>query len=250
MTDTPGIAPALPPADSGSFLGNLFNLYFEPTETFAKIFVRPRVWMAMVLQVAMGVLFTSVWLEKMDAKEFMRAQMEQNSRIQQMPAEQVEQIINTQARFMRTWGRIAPFFLPVVIDLVLAGILMFIFRFFLAADVSYLRSLATVAWTFAALGLIQTPIMLAVFWLKGDWNVDPNQIIQANPTIFFEVGSIPRWSWSLLSSFDLFSLWTLFLLATGFAVAGKRGLSAGLWGIGIPWALYLVVKVGFILIFA
>lgn len=248
MTENPDI-PEAPPADSGSFLGNLFNLYFEPTETFSKIFVRPRVWMALLLQLAMGVLFTTVWLQKMDAREFMKAQMEQNSRIQQMPAEQVEQIINTQARFMRTWGRIAPLFVPVIIDLILAGIFMFIFRFFMAADVSFMQSFATVAWTFAALGLIQTPIMLLVFWLKGDWNVDPNQIIQANPTIFFEVGSIPRWIWSLLSSFDLFSLWTLFLFATGFAVAGKRGLSSGLWGVGIPWAIYLGVKVSFVLLF-
>ena len=248
MTENHDIHEA-PPADSGSFLGNLFNLYFEPKETFAKIFVRPRVWMALLLQLAMGVLFTSVWLQKMDAREFMKAQMEQNSRIQQMPAEQVEQIINTQARFMRTWGRIGPFFVPVIIDLILAGIFMFIFRFFMAADVSFMQSFATVAWTFAALGPIQTPIMLLVFWLKGDWNVDPNQIIQANPTIFFEAGSIPRWIWSLLSSFDLFSLWTLFLFATGFAVAGKRGLSSGLWGVGIPWAIYLGVKVSFVLLF-
>jgi hypothetical protein len=248
VTDTP-TTPEPTPADSGSFLGNLFNLYFEPKDTFARIFVRPRVWMAMVLQIAMGVLFTSVWLQNMDAREFMKAQMEQNSRVQQMPAEQVEQIINTQARFMRTWGRIAPFFVPVIMDLILAGIFMFIFRFFMAADVSFMQSLATVAWTFAALGLIQTPIMLLVFWLKGDWNVDPNQIIQANPTIFIEVGSVSRWIWSLLSSFDLFSLWTLFLFATGLAVAGKRDLSSGLWGVGIPWIVYLAVKVGFILLF-
>ena len=250
MTETPDAHPApAAPAESGSFLGNLFNLYFEPADTFAKIFVKPRVWMAIILQVALGVIFTSIWLEKMDPKEFMRAQMEQNSRIQQMPAEQVEQIINTQARVMRTWGRIGPLVAPLVIDLVLAGILMFVFRFFMAAEVSYLQSLAVVAWTFAALGLIQTPLMLLVFSLKGDWNVDPNQIIQANPTLFFEIGSLPRWLWSLLSSFDLFSLWTLFLLATGHAVASKKGLSTGLWGVGIPWVLYLVVKIGFILLF-
>jgi len=248
VTETPDV-PAPAPADSGSFLGNLFNLYFEPKETFAKIFVNPRVGMAILLQIAMGVLFTSVWLQKMDAREFMKAQMEQNSRIQQLPAERVEQIIDTQARFMRTWGRIAPFIAPVVLDLVLAGIFMFIFRFFMAAEVSFLQSLATVAWTFAALGLLQTPIMLLVLWLKGDWNVDPNQIIQANPTLFLEPGSLPRWIWSLLSSFDLFSVWVLFLLATGHAVAGGRGLSTGLWGIGIPWVLYLAVKTGFILMF-
>lgn len=248
MTETPP-APETPSTDSGSLGGNLFNLYFEPQETFKKVFVRPRVWMAIVLQAAMGVLFTSVWLERVDAREFMRSQMERNSRVQQMPAERVEQFIETQARFMRSWARIAPFIVPVVIDLVLAATFMFIFRFFMAADVSFLHSLATVAWTLAALALIQTPIMLLILWLKGDWNVDPNQVIQANPTLFFEPGSLPPWIWSTLSSLDLFSLWTLFLFACGHAVAGQRSLSAGLWGIGIPWVLYLGAKAGLILLF-
>ena len=249
MTDTPDAVAAPAATDPGSILGNLFNLYFEPRDSFAKIFVRPRVWMAILLQIALGVLFTSIWLQKMNPREFMKAQMEQNSRIQQMPAEQVERIIETQARVMQTWGRIAPFFAPVVLDLILAGLFMFIFRFFMAADVSFMQSLTTIAWSLAALALIQTPLMLVVLWLKGDWNVDPNQILQANPTIFFEIGSIPRWLWSLLSSFDLFSLWTLFLFATGHAVAAKRGLSTGLWGIGIPWMVYLFIKVCFILMF-
>ena len=140
--------------------------------------------------------------------------------------------------------------IKVIIDLVLAGLLMFVFRFFMAAEVSFLRSLATVAWSFAALSLVQTPIMLAVFTLKGDWNVDPNQIVQANPTVFFEIGDLPRWLWSLLSSLDLFTFWTVFLLATGYAVASKRGLSTGLWGVAIPWALYVMEQVAFVMMCA
>jgi hypothetical protein len=223
--------------DSGSFLGNLFNLYFEPQATFAKIFVKPRVWLVVLLQVALGVLFTTLWLQKVDAREFMKAQMAENPRVQQMPAEQVERIIETQAKFMTTWARFAPFIAPLILDLLAAGFLLFMFRFFMAADVTFMQSFATIAWTFAAIGLIQTPIMLAVLTLKGDWNVDPNQIVQANPTIFFDASDLPRW------------IWTAFLLATGFSVAGKRGLGTGLWGVGIPWAIYVGIKVAFRLIF-
>ena len=248
MTETPD-APAAAPTDSGSFLGNLFNLYFEPTQTFAKIFVKPRVLMAILLQTALGVGFTSIWLQKVDTREFMRQQMEQNPRIQQMPTEQVERMIDVQSRAMKTWGRVGPFIVPALVDLILAGLLLFVFRFFLAADVSFLQSLATVAWSLGALGLIQTPILLAVFSLKGDWNVDPNQIVQANPTVFFEITDLPRWLWTLLSSFDLFSIWTAFLLATGYSIASKRGLSTGLWGVGVPWAIYVMIKVGFRLMF-
>ncbi len=247
MTEIPDAQVASSP--SGSFLGNLFNLYFEPRETFEKIFARPRVVMAIVLQVSLGVLFTTVWLQKVNPKEFMRQQMEQNPRVQQMPAEQVEQIINTQARFMKTWAQIAPFIAPVLVDLVVAGFLMFIFRFFLAAEVSFFQSLTTVAWTFAGIGLVQTPIMLAIYLLKGDWNIDPNAIIQANPTLFFAPSDLTGWLRSLLSSFDLFSFWTIFLLATGYSVAGKRALGSGLVGVGIPWVIYVFIKVAFRLMF-
>ncbi len=247
MTETPDRSLLAP--ESGSFPGNLFNLYFEPTETFAKIFAKPRVFLPILLQTVLGVLSISIWLGKVDTREFMRSQMEQNPRIQQMPAEQVERIIDTQASFMRIWGRVGPFIVPVVFDLALAGVLLFVFRFFLAAEVSFPQSLATVAWTFAALGLIQTPVLLAVFSLKGDWNLDPNEAVQANPTLFFEPADLPRWLWSLCSSFDLFSLWTVFLLATGYSVASRRGLSSCLWGVGIPWLIYVMIKVGFRAIF-
>jgi hypothetical protein len=249
MHDSSIETPVPPSQDSGSFFGNLFNLYFEPAASFSKIFVKSRVWMAILLQTALGVAFTSIWLQKVDTREFMRLQMEQNPRIQQMPAEQVERIINTQAGVMKTWGRIAPLIAPTIVDLVLAGILLFVFRFFMAAEVSFSQSLSTVAWSFSALGLIQTPILLAVFFLKDDWNVDPNQILQANPTIFFEVTALPRWLWTFLGSLDLFSIWTMFLLGTGYSVASKRGLSTGIWGIGIPWAFYVMLKVGFRLLF-
>jgi len=179
----------------------------------------------------------------------MKAQLEQNPRVQQMSAEQVEQIINAQAGYIKTWGSVGPLVAPIIIDLLAAGLLLFMFRFFMAADVSFLQSLTTVAWTFAAVGLIQTPVMLAIMFLKGDWNVDPNQVVQANPTVFFESGDMPRWLWSLLSSFDLFSFWTMFLLATGYAVAAKRGLSTGLWGVGLLWGAFVLAKVAFALMF-
>ncbi len=249
MTETTDPPTTAAPEDSGSFFGNLFNLYFEPRPTFAKIFVKSRVVLAILLQMALGVIFTSIWLDRMNPREFMKAQLEQNSRAQQMSAEQVEQIIDAQAGYMRTWGRVGPFIAPVILDVIVAGFLFFMFRFFMAADLSFMQSLSTVVWTFAAVGLIQTPIMLAILFLKDDWNVDPNQVMQANPMLLFEAGDLPRWLVSLLSSLDLFSFWTIFLLATGFAVAGKRELSTGIWGVGIPWACYVLAKMAFALMF-
>lgn len=247
MSDTnqsagPEVAP-------GSFFGNLFNLFFEPWATFEKIFARSQVWLVIVLQTALAVAFSTVWLSKMDPKEFMRQQMEQNPRIQQLPSDQVDRIIESQANAMKTWGRFAPILTPVLIDLILAGFFLFIFRFFIAADVTFSQSLATIAWSFLTVGLVQTPALLAVFSIKDDWNLDPNAVIQANLTLFFERTDLPRWLWSFFASIDLFSFWTLFLLATGYAVASKRSLSTALWGVGVPWACVVACKIAFVLVF-
>jgi uncharacterized protein YneF (UPF0154 family) len=247
--ESPVAAPVETPQDSGSFFGNLLNLYFEPTATFPKIFARSRVWLVILLQTALAVGFSVLWLGKVDAREFMRRQMERNPRIQQMPAEQVERIMDAQVGFLKKWGAVGPAIAPTLIDLVCAGFLFFVFRFFLAAEVSFLQSLATTAWSLLAVGLIQTPMMLAILSVKDDWNVDPNQAIQANPTLFVDQANVPGWLFSFLSSFDLFTFWTVFLLATGFAVASKRSLSTGLLGVGIPWALWILLKMSFRLMF-
>ena len=247
-TATDDGASAEAPANPGGFFSNLFDLYFEPSQAFARIFVKPRLVVIILMQVALTLAFTTIWFQKMDARAFMKAQIEQNPRAMEMPAERIDAIIEAQVRFMGTWGRIGPLIAPLLIDVVLAGFFMFVFRFFIAADVTFVQALAVIAWSFFARGLVETPMMLSIMALKGDWNLDPNSVIQANPMAFFEASDVPRWLSAILSSFDLLSFWLIFLLATGYSVASKRSLSTGLWGVGIPWGLMICVKVAFRLI--
>lgn len=246
MTETQDAQAAAVVVDSGSFFGNLFNLYFEPSATFAKIFTKPRIVAIVLFQVGVTLAFTTVWLEKADVREMIRQQMEQNPRIQQMSTDQINQAIGMQENIMRGAFRFAPFFGPLVGALLVGGFLMFVFRFFMAAEVSFFDSVATAAWSFTAIALIHTPIAIAVFMLKGDWSVNPSEIVQANPTLFLDVGTVPRWLWAFLASLDLFSLWTVHLLATGYSVAGKQKWSTCLWTVGILWMSLVLAKVAFV----
>lgn len=251
MNESPETVAAAEPApqDAGSFLGNLFNLFFEPSATFARIFQKPRVWLVILLQTALAFGFTAIWVQKVDGREFMRRQLEKNARVQQMPAEQVERIIEVQSKAIKTWAYISPLVAPTLLDLIAAGFLFFVFRFFFGAELRFVHAFATVAWSFFAVGLVQTPMMLAIFTAKDDWNLDPNQVIQANATMFMNETSTPGWLWSLIGSFDLFSFWTAFLLTAGFAVATKRSFGSAAWGIGIPWALWVCLKIAGRLVF-
>jgi hypothetical protein len=250
MTDTPQPAPAGAPETGGSFFSNLLDVFVEPKSAFERIAARPSPLIPVAGYTAVSLAFFAIWLQKMDARVFFRNMLAQNPRTAEMPAEQVNQIIDMQSRGIATWGWASSGLSPVIVTLVLAAIFLFVFRFFAAADVSFRQSWAVVGWSFFAVALVSSPLILAVMSLKEDFNMNPQDALQANATALLEPGSLPPWAWTLVSSFDLLSFWTIFLLATGFGAAMKaRSLSAPLWTVGSLWAVYVVCRVGWNLIF-
>ena len=235
-------SPVAPEADGG-FLGNLLNMYFEPRKAFASILRRPLLLAALVAYAAIVLGFTGIWLHKVDAHEFMKTQIEESPRADRMTAEQKQAVIETQAKMMPILGWVfGPTFIAIML-LVVAGTLMFVFRFFYGGDVTFKQAIAIVVWTFLAVGLISTPVMLTVMALKGDWNLDPNQVVQANLGLLLDKSTAAKPLWALATSIDVFVLWMVFLLAVGFGVAIKKPTSSTLWGVVIPWLVIVGIKV-------
>ena len=194
--------------------------------------------------VAIVLGFTGVWMSKMDPHEFMKTQIEESPRADKMTAEQKQQIIETQAKMMPILGWVfGPVFIAILI-LVVSGGLMFVFRFFYGGDVGFKQALAIVIWTFLAVSIVSVPVTLSVLALKGDWNLDPNQAVQANLGLLLDKSTAAKPLWSLFTSIDAFVLWMVFLLAVGFGVACKKPTSSTLWGVVIPWLVFVGLKVG------
>jgi hypothetical protein len=245
MTDapTPQAAPAPAPAEAGSFFQNLLDMYFAPREAFARIVRAPRILLPLVLYAACVMGFTAIWLHKVDPAEFAKTQIEESGRADKMTAEQKQAAIDMQSRMMGTISSVViPLFIAVML-LVVSGTLMFVFRFFYSGEVTFKQSLAIVVWTFLAVGLISTPVILTVLTLKGDWNVDPNQVVQANLGLLLDKSTAAKPLWALFTSIDAFVLWIVFLLAAGFGVACKRKTASALWGVAIPWLVIVGIKV-------
>jgi hypothetical protein len=106
-----------------------------------------------------------------------------------------------------------------------------------------------VAWCFFALALVTTPLLLLVLQLKGDWNVNPQDAVQANLGLLLDKSEAAKPLWALFTSIDVFSLWLVFLLAVGFGVASRKTSGSALWGVAIPWILIILVKVGWAALF-
>jgi hypothetical protein len=248
LAPTPPPAPVAP-EPGGGFVQNLIDVYFSPREAFTRIVRSPRILLPLVGYVVLVLGFTGIWMQKMDAREFMKVQIEESGQADKIPAEQREAIIEQQAKWMPIFAWVmGPVGIAVTL-LVVAGVLMFIYRFFYSSEVTFRQAFAIVTWIFFAVGLVSTPLILLVLQLKGDWNINPQEAIQANLALLLDKSTAAKPLWALLSSIDLFTLWMVFLLAAGFGVASKKTTGSAIWGVAIPWIVIVLGKVGWAAIF-
>jgi hypothetical protein len=237
------------PESGGGFFQNLIDVYFAPREAFTRIVRSPRILIPLVIYVVLVLGFTGIWMQKMDPVEFMKTQIEESGRADRIPPDQRQNIIEQQARMMPIFAWVlGPVGIAVTL-LAIAGSLLFVYRFFYAAEVSFTQAFAIVTWVFVAVGLVTTPAIMAVMSLKGDWNINPQEAVQANLGLLLDKSTAAKPLWALLSSIDVFSLWMVFLLAVGFGVASRKPTSSAAWGVAIPWLVIVALKVGWAAIF-
>jgi len=230
------------PAGQRSFGQILVGLYTAPTEAFRSIVARPTVLVPLVLCLVIVVGFSVLWVSKVDPVVFMREQIEQSPRTANMDPAQKELIIERQAKFFKYFAYVPVVAAP-IFYLLVALTYLIIFRFMFGAELTFKQSLSIALWTFLVVGLVQTPLMLIVMAAKGDWNLDPNKVLQANLALLVPA-TAPKWLTALASSFDLFTLWILALLAIGYGVASRRTMSGALPGVLAPWIIIVLIKVG------
>ena len=226
------------------FFANLLDLYFSPREAFEAILRAPRLGVSVAAFMAVGLLFSAVWINNVDPRVFIKRQMQESGQWEKMAEDQRTAGLEAGARFFPTFARIISVVAPIVLLLGVSAVLLFVFRFFYASEVTFSQVVAVVAWSFMAAGLVTVPLSLLVMWLRGGWNLNPEEVLSANPTLLLEKGSTARPLWVFLGSLDLFSLWRAFLLAAGFGVASKRSTGSAFWGVGVCWGLMVLGKVG------
>jgi hypothetical protein len=236
-------APPAPVEPPRGLLSTLAGVYSAPTETFRGLAARPSFVAPLLAAIALNVAFTFVWMRKADPVELARTQMEESGVFERVPPERHAEIVERQARLFPIFAWLGPLVFAPIGFVAMAGLFLFIYRFFYASETTFAQSLAVVCWSLLAVGLVTTPLTLLVLALKGEWSVDPRTVIQASPAALFEKGAVPKPVHALLDSIDLFSAWILFLLTAGYAATSKRSLGAAAVGVLVVWGIYVVLKV-------
>ena len=223
-------------------LSVLLDIFFDPKAAFREIVVRPRWWFPLLLTLVLALTFSYVLSTHIGWDTVMRKAAESSSQMQSMTKEQRESMLATQIKFAGIFGYIGPLIFIPCAAAIIAAILMFVFNSLFGGQVKFKQSFGIVAWSWVP-GLLGSIVGIILLFVKNPEDIDINNPIPFNVGYYLS-DKVPKWLISLCSSIDLFTLWTIALLAAGFAVATRKSWISCLWGVVLPWAAWIVVKVG------
>lgn len=234
---------APPPPDKQNVFSRIAGVLFAPAETFTGIARRPDILWPLLLILIIGYISTALVMPKMDLGAITAARAEQmRKQNTNMSDEQVAQMERITAASVKVFGWIGPL-IGVVWYAIVAGVLLLAFRLF-GREGTYKQAFSVTLYAWIPLVLFGV-IMTIVIVARGTF--DPTTaatIVKSNPAFLVDMKEQPV-LFSLLTSFDLFTIWTIALLSIGFAMVSKTSKAKAAAIVVSLWIAMIVVKVGF-----
>jgi hypothetical protein len=229
-----------------SALERVIGVFTSPKATFVDIGARPSWVVPLVIIIVVQLVFMFLVGQHIGWERIVTQQMEKDSSTQSLSQEQKDQRIQMGAKFAAgvTYAGVL-IGIPVVMAL-MAGVLMLTMSM-VGGKFNFKQSFAIV--THASLiGVIVAILGMVVMFLKAPEDFDIQNPLAFNLGAFMPEGTSKALV-SLASSIDLFSFWSIWLLAVGYSAAsGKLKFSKALIAVIIPWAVYVLVKTGWVAI--
>ncbi|HXK01725.1 MAG TPA: Yip1 family protein [Verrucomicrobiae bacterium] len=221
----------------------LTGVFFEPTKTFEDIAARPGFWVPLILIVVVSLVYLYLFAQHVGWERMIRHQFELSSRAQQMTPEQREQAIQVQSRFTPVFAYFGVLLGIPITYLIWAAILLGIVKGIMSAPVRFKQAYAAVVYG-SLPGVIFAILAIAVMFMKNPEDFNLQNPLVFNPGAFMDPATGSKFVYSLASSLDLFTLWSLFLIGTGLKAAGGRKFSTGsaMTAVFVPWVIWTLGK--------
>lgn len=232
-----GIPDPVPEPSSG--FGRLIGVLFSPDATFASIARRPDWVVPLVLYLLFGIFGAIVFAQKADFVSAARAQMEERH----MSQDQMDRALKLQGSIAKVFTYASPIF-TIVFFLAAAAILMLAYRV-MGGEGEFLHyfSVFLYAWVPRFIQSCILTIVMAARAGQTDVQLLPT-LVRSNLGFLVDLKTQPV-LFSLLSSLDIFTIWSVVLMVIGFSYVAKmsKGKSAGI--MVTLWGFVIVIKLGF-----
>lgn len=251
METTTAVAPAAPEAQPQmSAVSRMFSVFFSPGKTFEDIVRKPSWVLPIIVLTVLSIAVSYGINQKVNWREFMSQQIEKNPRAAQLPQAQKDQQIEAGAKFSPVFTYCIGVLGPIVFALIFALVFWGAYALLGGASTNFGTAMGITSHAFLT-GLISSPLLLLVIFLKQPGTLDLDNPLASNLAAVLPDDSA-KWLVALCKSFDIFTFWTLILLAIGFAATSPKKLKGSkpyLIAFGL-WAAYTVVRVGVAWVFS
>jgi Yip1-like protein len=231
-------------------LGRITGIFFSPKPTFEDIVKKPSWVLPVVLITLLSIAVSFAINQRINWREFMTQQIEKSPSASQLSPEQKEQRIEGGAKFSPPFTYALGLLGPIIAVLVVALVMWGAYNLLGGADTNFVTSVSITSHAFLT-GLVSSPLLILILYLKPIGTVDLENPVAANLAAVLPDDSA-KWLVALCKSFDIFAIWTLILLAIGFAATNSKKLKGGkAFSIAFAvWAAYVVCRVGWAFIFS
>jgi len=202
----------------------------------------------MALICLLSAVIVGIFSQRVGWRSFLEKQIAENSsarrRMEGLKPEQREQALEQQTKIAAVAGYAAAVGGPPVAAVIVAAALLGVFNLFAGTKISFPVSFAIVVYSWVP-GILGGLIGIVMVSLKDPSLIDIQNLVASNPAVFLADDS-PKWMISLLQSLDIFTIWSILLMAAGYSAAEPKKVSFGkaLTMILGVWVLYVAVKVG------
>jgi len=228
-----------------SAFGRLFGVFFSPGQTFRSIAARPTFGAALLVIVLVSLGVGLLAAPRMDYEDIIRKQVAKSGR--DVPQEQLDKQIEVMKK-ARTPLTIAQVFLVPIFVCLLTLFPWVAFKL-MGSEIDYLRSLSVTAHAWlpqVVMALLSIPVILSRPSLGYEMR---NGLLKSNLGAFVSTPEMSAPLTAVLSSLDVFSLWTLILFILGFKEVAKVSMAKAAGTMIVLWLLFVGIKVGFSAVF-
>jgi hypothetical protein len=218
-------ASAVPPQETAplSEVQRVVNTYIAPSKTFTDLRRSASWWGPFVLMVIVSLVFVYVADQKVGFRKIfenqLRLQPKQADRIDNMPADQREKVVQQQTAFTKVISYIFPL-ITLVIWALMAVVLYATLKFGASVDVKFKTLFALLVYG-GLPGLLKALLVILslLAGVSGDSFTFQNPVA-TNPGYFIDPTTNPVLH-AFLTSFDIFTFWTLVLVSIGITCIAK-----------------------------
>jgi hypothetical protein len=225
-----------------SEFNRLLGVFASPKPAFADIVARPRFYVPLILVCLASLCLIACFSQRVGFDRLIQQSLDQNPRTQSMTGEQREQAMKMGLSIGRTMAFVSAVAAPPISVLVIAAVLMFIANSMLGSQLRYGQMAAITAYSMLT-GLVSVTLSIIVMFIRSPDEFDLRTPLAFNVGAFLNADTTPKWLLSFATSLDLFSFWTMSLIALGLVAASRKlAFTKALMAVLIPWAIYVVLK--------